>query len=51
LVSEWELPAFLKFTSIVVLTSALLLVTYQYGVRYTAIGRLLNGPRLKAAAQ
>ena len=30
-------------------TIALLLVTYRYGVRYTAVGRLLHGPRERPA--
>jgi hypothetical protein len=28
-----------------IVISAFLLLTYEYGVRYTLIGRLLNGPR------
>jgi len=27
----------------------LLLLTYEYGVRYTVIGRVLNGPRRRAS--
>jgi len=41
----WEIPGPLKFACVSLATIALLLLTYQYGVRYTCIGRLLNGPR------
>ena len=47
IVKDMPMPALLKFVGITVLTSALLLITYEYGVRYTAIGRLLNGPRTR----
>ncbi|MBN2329925.1 MAG: acyltransferase family protein [Candidatus Omnitrophica bacterium] len=42
---DWPIPAFLKFILICTLISAFLLFTYQYLVRYTWLGRLLNGPR------
>ena len=44
-VRDLPLPAIVKFTGIVVIVSAFLLLTYEYGVRYTVIGRILNGPR------
>lgn len=44
-VRESALPAFVKFVGITIVVSVFLLLTYEYGVRYTAIGRLLNGPR------
>lgn len=47
LVKDVELPAFLKFVGITIATTAVLLLTYEYGVRYTVIGRLLNGPRTR----
>ncbi len=47
LVRDLPVPALLKFTGITVVISALLLVTYAYGVRYTLIGELLNGPRTR----
>jgi hypothetical protein len=34
-----------KFIIVCVGSSILLLITYQWGVRYMFIGRLLNGPR------
>jgi len=48
-VMELPAPAFLKFTGIVIVISAFLLLTYEYGVRYTLIGRVLNGPRQRAS--
>ena len=44
IVRNWQLPAFVKFTLVCVVTSALLLASYQLFVRYTPIGTLLNGP-------
>lgn len=45
LIKPWQLPALLKFSLICVVTTAVLLVTYEYLVRYTPVGTLLNGPR------
>ncbi|MCC9602341.1 acyltransferase family protein [Stieleria sp. JC731] len=45
LVKDYAVPSFFKFVGITVLVSVFLLVTYEYGVRYTFIGRMLNGPR------
>ncbi|MCG8649157.1 MAG: acyltransferase family protein [Pirellulales bacterium] len=42
-------PAFLKFAGITIVISVFLLLTYQYLVRYTLIGRILNGPRQRTA--
>ncbi len=47
IVRNWQLPAFAKFTLVCVVTSALLLASYQLFVRYTPIGTLLNGPRVR----
>lgn len=44
-IRPWQLPALLKFSLICVVTTAVLLVTYEYLVRYTPIGTLLNGRR------
>lgn len=44
-VRDWPLPGLLKFLFICVVTTAIMLITYRYMVRYTWIGRLLNGPR------
>lgn len=40
-----QLPALAKLALLIVVTTAILLATYRYGVRYTWIGRLLNGRR------
>ncbi|MHC4879530.1 MAG: acyltransferase family protein [Planctomycetota bacterium] len=45
LVRDWQAPAFLKFSAVCLVTSGLLLVSYQLFVRYTPIGTLLNGRR------
>ncbi len=45
LVRLWPLPAEVKFVLILVMVTPLLLASYRWCVRYTAIGSLLNGPR------
>ena len=45
LIRPWQLPALLKFSLLCIVTTAVLLVAYEYLVRYTPIGTLLNGPR------
>ena len=47
LVRDWPLPALVKLTLIVVVATAFLLWTYQTMVRYTWLGRFLNGPRAR----
>ncbi len=54
LLAQWfvrdsTLPAFVKFSGITIAISAFLLLTYEYGVRYTIIGRILNGPRQRTS--
>ncbi len=46
---DLPIPAFLKFATIIIAVSTFLLLTYEYGVRNTKIGRLLNGPRTRPA--
>jgi peptidoglycan/LPS O-acetylase OafA/YrhL len=46
-VQNWPLPASVKFSLICIVTFAFLLTTYQVFVRYTLIGRMLNGPRVR----
>lgn len=50
-VRPWDVPAFIKFFVVCVLTTLILLATYQYLVRYTWVGRLLNGPRKRLQMQ
>ena len=40
--SRFELPAALKFASAIFVTMGMLLITYEYAVRYTPMGTLLN---------
>ena len=47
LVRHLQIPAFLKFAAITIVIPAFLLLTYEYGIRYTVIGRLMNGPRTR----
>ncbi len=48
LLRDVNLPAGIKLVLLVTVVSAILLVSYKYFVRYTAIGRLLNGPRVRS---
>ena len=45
--AKWEIPGLLKFIFYCVFTTAILLVMYEYLVRYTFIGTLLNGKRTR----
>ena len=47
LVRDWPLPAFAKFVLIVAVVTGFLLWTYEHLVRYTWLGRFLNGPRVR----
>ncbi|MFN8080114.1 MAG: acyltransferase family protein [Kineosporiaceae bacterium] len=42
---RWGLPPLAAFVLIFTTVTALLLISYRYGVRYTRLGTLLNGPR------
>lgn len=48
-VRDWPIPALAKFLLIVAVVTAFLLGTYQTLVRYTWLGRFLNGPRTRPA--
>ena len=48
-VARLGLPALVDFVVVCVAVTAVLLVTYRYAVRYTFVGRLLNGRRTRAA--
>ncbi|HJZ93347.1 MAG TPA: acyltransferase family protein [Gemmataceae bacterium] len=41
----WDVPAVVKFAAVTAATTAVLLASYHWLVRYSWIGRLLNGPR------
>jgi peptidoglycan/LPS O-acetylase OafA/YrhL len=45
IVRTWAIPSGIKFVLMCAGVTSLLLVSYEYMVRYTFIGRLLNGPR------
>lgn len=49
-IREWQLPASIKYVLLVVVVFSLLLLSYQFAVRYTVIGRVLNGPRCRTDA-
>jgi len=46
-VRDWPIPAIAKFLLIVVVVTSFLLWTYRALVRYTWLGRFLNGPRTR----
>ncbi len=48
-VKDWPIPALAKFLLIVAVVTSFLLWTYQTMVRYTWLGRFLNGPRTRPA--
>jgi hypothetical protein len=45
-VLTWPINAHLKFLLICAAVTAILLATYQLGVRYTPVGTMLNGRRI-----
>lgn len=47
LVRDWPIPAFVKLVFIVTCVTAILLLSYEYCVRYTWIGWILNGKRCR----
>ncbi len=46
-VANWELPLLLKLFLILAAVVAVLLLSYEYAVRYTWVGTMLNGPRTR----
>ncbi|MDA7538609.1 acyltransferase family protein [bacterium] len=45
---DWEISAWLKFSIMAFGVTGILLVIYEYGVRYTWVGALLNGRKSRA---
>ena len=45
--SQWDFPGFLKFLLICLVTLVLLLPVYDWLIRYTIVGRVLNGRRMR----
>ena len=46
----WQVNVHVKYVLICAVVVGLLLATYHLGVRYTAIGTMLNGPRVRRSA-
>ena len=44
---EWALPSAVKLALLIAVTTGVLLVVYEWGVRYTPVGTLLNGRRTR----
>jgi hypothetical protein len=49
-VSDWPYPSLLKFLFIFTLTVGILLLIYEYAIRYTWVGTMLNGKRTREKA-
>lgn len=47
IVARWDIPAWIKFTGICALTYAVLILIYEYAIRYTWAGTLLNGKKVR----
>lgn len=47
-VSEWPLPAEIKFVFVCVLTFGILMLSYEFLIRYTIIGTVLNGKKKRS---
>ena len=47
MVRDWKLPAEAKFLMITVSVTVLLLLSYQLFIRYTPIGTMLNGKKVR----
>lgn len=50
LVVSWPVNVHIKYALICIVVVGLLLVIYHFGVRYTIIGTVLNGPRVRRPA-
>jgi len=49
ILADWDIPIIIKFPLICVITAVILLLTYRYIVRYSFIGTILNGKRVRPA--
>ena len=49
LMKAWPVSVHAKFALVCLVTTAILLATYQLGVRYTPVGTMLNGKRVRAS--
>ena len=49
IMTDWPISVHVKFALACMGTTAILLVTYQLGVRYTPVGTMLNGKRVRAS--
>ncbi len=47
---EWALPSAVKLALLIAMTTGVLLVVYEWGVRYTPVGTLLNGRRRRVSS-
>jgi peptidoglycan/LPS O-acetylase OafA/YrhL len=50
-VKDWPLPGLLKFALVTAATTAVLLASYEWLVRYTFVGTILNGRKLRPRAE
>ena len=50
-VAPWQISVHLKVFAVLVAVTSCLLVTYQFAVRYTVIGTVLNGPRTRRSTR
>ena len=50
LAQDWPLPSVVKLALLIAATTGALLLVYEWGVRYTPLGALLNGRRTRTPA-
>jgi len=46
-VSDWPWPSVVKLLGICAVSTAALLIIYEYAVRYTWVGTMLNGKKTR----
>ena len=51
MVRDWDLPAGLKFLMVSVAVTVLLLLSYQLFIRYTPVGTMLSGKKLRPSTR